>query len=199
MTAESSPTFDTSDIDRLDPVPDRVTLTSGTEVVIQPLKTRQFFKLLRIVTHGGAGMIPQIRFAPDMDDSEFAGQLVGLVIFAIPDAEDETIEFIQSMCLPPAYPTGDKKKDEALLRKLAMELDNPEVEDIIIIVEAVLKRESGDLKALGNRVAAMMKGAAAVNQIELVPEDTTTTETPETTETTTDSNASLEASPVPST
>jgi hypothetical protein len=201
MTGDSSPTYDTSDIDRLDPQPGRVTLSTGTEVVIQPLKTRQFFKLLRIITHGGAGMIPQMRFSGDMDDQELAGQLIGLVIFAVPDAEDETIEFIQAMCLPAAFPTGDKKADEKALRALAMELNNPEIEDIITIIEAVLKRESSDLKSLGNRIAAMVKGAAAANQIELV-EEAPTTEQPElelVTEATTASSESLEASPVPST
>lgn len=200
MTGDSSPTFDTSDIDRLDPKPGRVTLASGTEVAIQPLKTRQFFKLLRIITHGGAGMIPQMRFSAEMDDSELAGQLIGLVIFAIPDAEDEAIDFIQSMCLPVAYPTGNRQADKEMLANLAIELDNPEVEDIITIIEAVLQQESGDLKSLGNRIAAMIKGAAAGNAVALVETEPEPVEQMElVTEPTTESSDSLEASPVPST
>jgi len=197
MSADPSPTYDTSDIDRLDPVAGRVTLLSGTEVALVPLKTRQFFKLLRIITHGGAGMIPQMRFSSEMEDSELAGQLIGLVIFAIPDAEDETLDFVKSMCLPVGYPSGDKKQDEASLRSLYLELDNPEIEDLVIVIEEVLKRESGDLKSLGNRIAAMIKGASAGNVVALVE----TTPEPETIpeQMTMESSDSSEVSPAPST
>jgi hypothetical protein len=196
MTGDSSPTYGTSDIDRIDPLPGRATLSSGTEVAIQPLKTRQLFKLLRIVTHGGASMFGQIKFYDGMGDDELVGQLLGLVIFSIPDAEDETIDFVTSMVLPVTYPTGDRKQDDQLLKDLARELYNPELDDLITIIEAVLKAEASDLKALGNRIAAMVKGAVASNQIELVKEPNPD---PEPEQMNLSSIDSSEDSPVPST
>jgi hypothetical protein len=57
----SSPT---SEIDRLDPVPTSITLMSGMKVDIQRLKLRQLFRLLRIITRGGAQYLPKSAARP---------------------------------------------------------------------------------------------------------------------------------------
>ncbi len=164
-----------AELDALDPIPAEVTLESGLTIELERLKSRQFFKLLRIVTSSGA--IPQLANSgifsmnPDVDASEFTAQFVTVVLMCVPEAEDQTIEFIRSM----AHPTGlrlgrrlNKQDDEhnmALWAEFEAELDNPELGDLITIIEAIVKREAADIQALGKRLASMFKLAQKTGQI----------------------------------
>src|ERR1700759_5288091 len=91
-----------NEIDKLDPIPDHVILKSGLRVELESLRARQFFKLLRIVTHGALpGMRESGLFNMDgMDTDEFMGRLLSVTLLSIPDAEDETIDFVRSLCYP---------------------------------------------------------------------------------------------------
>lgn len=163
-----------TEIDGLDPIPDSVKLESGTVVQLESLKARQFFKLLRIITHGA---LPGMRDAGlfelsgDLDTDEFMGRLLAVTVMAIPDAEDETIEFIRSMC----YPYGlierrglnkqDVERNTELWEQLDTELQNPTLGDLVTIIEAVVKREAADIQALGKRLASMFKLAERTGQV----------------------------------
>lgn len=163
-----------NEIDKLDPIPDTVTLESGLQVQLEMLKARQFFKLLRIITHGA---LPGMQKAglfdmTDMDTDEFMGRLLSVTVLSIPDAEDETIEFLKSMC----YPVGlierrglnkqDVERNTLLWEGLESELENPELGDLVTIIEAIVKREAEDIQALGKRLASMIKLATKTGQIE---------------------------------
>jgi hypothetical protein len=152
------------DIDRLDPVSSMVQLGSGTEVEVERLRSRQFFKMLRIVTRGGSSALGMMNFNLNGSETEFATQLTALIVFAIPESEDETIEFIQSMCKP-ANLADDKKIADAQRKALREELDNPELDDLVSIIEVVVRREGSDLKALGKRLMDLMKFAQMSGQI----------------------------------
>ncbi len=166
-----------NEIDKLDPIPETVTLRSGLEVQLESLKARQFFKLLRIITHGA---LPGMREAglfdmDDLDTEEFLGRLLSVTLLSIPDAEDETIAFIRSM----VYPTGlidrrglnkqDIQHNEVLWAGLDAEMENPDLDDVVTIIEAIVKRESDDIQALGKRLASMMKLAEKTGQIDASP------------------------------
>jgi hypothetical protein len=148
-----------------------VTLESGTELILQPLKARQFFKLLRIITHGAGGMLLNIKFSADDSPEEFGGKLMALIGFAIPDAEDEVMDFILSMVKPAKEKSGrNLTKSEALENKrvqdeLLEELYNPELGDLVTILEAIVKRESSDLQALGKRLMQMFDVAKKTGQV----------------------------------
>lgn len=144
---------------RIDPKPGFVTLSSGTEAKLEPLKTRQFFKLLRIVTHGGSHMLGNLNLSSG-DDEGFVTQLLALVIFAVPDAEDEAIEFVQSMLSP--VTAQPKPEDYAALYA---ELDNPELDDLVTVIEAVVRRDGADMKALGKRLMTMFQLAQKTGQV----------------------------------
>lgn len=150
---------------------DTVALSSGTEVVIQPLKARQFFKLLRIITHGAGGMLLNVKFSGDDTPEEFGAKLLALVGFAIPDAEEEVIDFLLSMVTPAGEKTGRKLSKEEiahnkqLAEDLFGELYNPELEDLVTLVEAIVKREAADLQALGKRLMAMFDLAKKTGQV----------------------------------
>jgi hypothetical protein len=162
-----------NEMDKLDPIPESVTLRSGLVVQLESLKARQFFKLLRIITHGALpGMREAGLFDMDgLDTDEFMGKLLSVTLLSIPDAEDETIEFIRSMC----YPYGlierkglnkqDVDRNKILWEALDEELENPDLDDLVTILEAVVKRESEDIQALGKRLASMFKLAEKTGQI----------------------------------
>lgn len=159
-----------NETDRLDPTPDFVFLESGLRVQLESLKTRQFFKLLRIITHSAMPNIAELLDAEAGSD-EFMGRLLSIVVLSIPDAEDETIEFIRAMC----YPAGlverkflnkqDVEHNKLLWAALDEELDNPELADTVTIIEAVVRREAADIQALGKRLGAMLSLAEKTGQL----------------------------------
>jgi len=150
---------------------DPVTLSSGTKVVIQPLKARQFFKLLRIVTHGAGGMLLNVKFSGDDTPEEFGAKLFALVGFAIPDAEDEVIDFLLAMVQAAGIKEGrnlskeEKAANKELAEALFEELYNPELEDMVTLIEAIVLREAEDLQALGKRLMAMFDLAKKTGQV----------------------------------
>jgi hypothetical protein len=161
----------TTDVDVIVAEGDSVALASGTQVVIQPLKARQFFKLLRIITHGAGGMLLNVKFGPDDSPEEFGAKLLALVGFAIPDAEEEVIDFLLAMVKPADEKTGralskqDKDHNKRVSEELFEELYNPELEDLVTLVEAIVKREAEDLQALGKRLMGMFELAKKTGQV----------------------------------
>lgn len=152
-------------------VPDdeRVKLSSGTVVLLEPLRMRQFFRLMKIVTHGAGSAISRLRL-DGQSPEEFATQMVTLVLFSIPDAEQETVEFLMAMVKPDGLIEGrtlnkyDKERNDELLSNLSNELFNPDPDDFVTIIEAIVKREAADLQALGKRLVKMFQMAQKVGE-----------------------------------
>lgn len=166
-----------AELDALDPIPETVKLVSGIEVELERLKARQFFKLLRIVTNGA---LPQMANAglfdmEGLDKDEFTTRLVSVLLMSIPEAEEQTIDFVRSMVIPTGLVVGKKvnKADEdrnlTLWLALDAELDNPELDDLVTIIEAVVRREASDIQALGKRLSAMFKLAQKTGQVPNAP------------------------------
>lgn len=154
-----------SEIDRMDPVPVPVQLVSGIKVYILPLRMRQMFKLLRIITRGGAHYIPMLKDALVSDDPSevFGTQLLAIAMLALPEAEDQATEFIQSVVEPVDLRRGNDKQTKehnaGVRQTLLLELDNPDLDDVVTIIEKVIEQEKDDLAALGKRLAAMFRAA----------------------------------------
>ena len=146
-----------TETDRLDPQSVEMTLESGTEFEIAPLKLRQFLRLLRIVTRGAADLLDSTSLNFD-DPQEFLQTFVGMVLFSIPEAEEETVDFIQSMVVPKGL-TGNIASDRVAINALMAELDNPSLDDTVTIVQKIIETEAEDLRALGKRLGAMLKVA----------------------------------------
>lgn len=147
---ETVPETVVTELERLDPEFATVTLSDGTVVKLSPLKLRQFLKLMRIVTRGGSNVLSTVALNFTGDAEAFATSLIAVVLFAIPEAEDETVEFLRSMVVP--VNPADAEKVNALL-------EDPELDDAVTIVEAVVRREAPDLKALGSRLGKMFQTA----------------------------------------
>jgi hypothetical protein len=155
-------TNDTSnDVDALSPSPDTVTLESGLVVRVERLRTRGMFKLLKVVTRGGGPILMQMPL--DFNDTEaFVQQFLAVVVMAVPEAEDEAIEFIRAMVapadfIPDAKSKADKQKNEDLFARLSQELDDPEIGDTFEIITKIIQNEASDIVALGKRLAATLK------------------------------------------
>lgn len=162
-----------TEMDQLDAIPESVTLRSGMVVMLESLRARQFFKLLRIITHGALpGMREAGLFEMDgLSSDEFMGRLLSVTLLSIPDAEDETIAFVRSLC----YPYGlierrglnkqDVERNQLLWDALDEEMENPDLDDLVTVLEAVVKREAEDIQALGKRLASLFKLAEKTGQI----------------------------------
>lgn len=173
-----------SEIDRIDPPPEELKLRSGSIVYVERLRTRQMFALLRIISRGGAAILPQLELSTDMDEQEFMAKLLGVVMFSVPEAENEAVEFIRTMVRPRdessiVIPEGSFKLDgsgnpttEPILdaqQRLSVELSNPELDDTVSVIEVVIQREASDLKALGKRLQQMWTLATKTGQVPSAP------------------------------
>lgn len=147
-----------SELDRLDPQSSEVQLVSGFRVDVVRLRTRQLFRLMRILTKGAGPALSQLNFGQEQD--AFGAQLLGIIIMAIPDAETETIGFLQSMCKPcgviekpaPQLTKAEVKANDEAFARFADEMFNPELEDTISLLEVIVQNEAPDLQALGKKL-----------------------------------------------
>lgn len=160
----------TTELDALDSNPtDTFTLSNGTTVRLLDLKARQFFKLLRIVTHGpGIQLLAQSGSLLSGETPEEAVQrLLGFLIVSIPDAYDETIAFLSDMVQPADLGVGKaaNESNKAKWEQLNEVMVNPELEDLVDLISAIITRESQDLAALGKKVVSLFKVAEKTGQL----------------------------------
>lgn len=133
-------------------------LSTGTAIKVRQMRLREFLRLLKIISRGGGASLANLDL--DMNDpSTFAQSLMVMVLFAIPEAENETIEFIQSM-VEPANVSKDKKVATEQYVALYEELDNPEMEDMINVIGVIVASEGRDLQKLGKRLRSMFSVAS---------------------------------------
>lgn len=163
-----------SEIDRLDPQPVEFTLSTGFTVDIVRLRTRQLFRLLRILTHGAGPAIMNSGLDFSAPGADFAGKLLAIIMMAIPDAEQEAIAFIQSMCKPADVVGGpggkpesqlskqERENDAALWDRFNEELFNPLPEDTLDLIEQIVTIEAPEFQALIKKVARLMEMARKV-------------------------------------
>lgn len=160
------------DIDRIDPPPlTEYKLHNGQWVTFDRLRTRQFFALLRIVTRPALPALRYFSLDPTRQSmDEFTANLVGLVLVSIPEAEDETIAFLKTMITPRDLANDQLTKDQrtAVLTDFNTYMVNPELDDTVTIVEAIVRREAPDLKALGQRLLQMWNLAAKTGQTKVL-------------------------------
>src|SRR6188508_431785 len=135
-----------SDVNVISPSPEEntvVTLSTGVDLVIQPLRARQFFKLLRVITHGAAPILPTLLDgSADSTTEEWVQKFLAVVFMAIPESDQEALEFIASMVKPAGLIESKRKKltkdeekiNDDLWDAVEKDLNNPELEDLLTIV-----------------------------------------------------------------
>ena len=161
---------DENELDRLDPEPVLVKLTTGLTVEVVRLRTRQFFRLLKVLTHGAGPAVVQAGLDFSAGAEQFATQLVTLVAMSIPDAEQEAIAFLQSMCKPagladrPKLSKQEQQGNDELWEQFNKDLFNPELDDTIDLLELIVKAEAPELQALGKKLQRMLQLFRATGQ-----------------------------------
>jgi hypothetical protein len=141
------------EIDRLDPLPEKLKFLNGTEFTVNPLRLRQFLALLRILTRSASSYL-QAGGLNARDPEEFARQLMMLLLLSFPESEEETIEFVKTIVSPVL--TTNPEIDDKIQTETDEYLNNPELEDIVLIFQALVEHEADDLRRLGNRLRSMM-------------------------------------------
>jgi hypothetical protein len=178
---EVTPDPKAGEIDRIDPDPGApFEIQNGNKYRLQRLKTRQFMRLLRVLTVGAGPMLVQeaFRFAGtastdeerEKESREFAQRFLTLVMLSIPDAEQQTLDFIKSMVLPAEFldqaglTEQQMQRNGTLLGEQEKDWHNPEIEDTIAVCERIVRQEARDLYELGNRLARMWQFARKTGQ-----------------------------------
>lgn len=149
MTKTATPDLDKTDApdDLSAIVPDEVRVdVNGISCTVKRLKTREFFSLLRVLTSGLGGSIGNVQLSVG-DEEAMAGELITLAMIAIPNAMPEFQVFLADVVKP-----VDPEKNAEVARYLH---DNPEIEEMIDIFEAVAEQEKEDLASLVGKVRAM--------------------------------------------
>lgn len=163
-----------SETDVLIPNSEPVKLESGMLVTIEEMRTRQFLRMLKIVTRGALPLISDpamLRISDDVSKEVFTARIISLLLAAFPEAEDETISFLQSMVSPhgliekSVLQESDIVANKKKWAELDAELANPRLGDTVTLIEAIVQREASDLQALGKRIAAMFKVAQKTGQV----------------------------------
>lgn len=153
-----------TELDALAPESATVELSNGSKVTLCRLKARQFFVLLRIITRGSASVLGNYNWGNLKTPEEFATQLLGLLIFAIPEAPEATFEFLRSM-IDTEFDSKAGKVSANYTNAMLL-LEEPEMEDVIVLLEAIVRQESKDLVALGNRLRALIRTTTPAKKTE---------------------------------
>jgi hypothetical protein len=170
-----------SEIDRIAPDPgEPFPIANGHRYRLQRLRTRQFMRLLRVLTAGAGPMLVQEAFqfasagkTPEQREAEakaFAERFLTLLMLSIPEAEDQTLAFIKSMILPEEFvdeanlTDAQRQRNSDLLVQQEADWHNPEIEDTVAAAERIVRQEAKDLYELGNRLGRMWNVARKTGQ-----------------------------------
>lgn len=169
---------DDSELDRIDPQATEYKLSTDFTVEVVRMRTRQFFRLLRVLTHGAGQALTQTNLSFDGDAGEFAQRLLTLTLMSIPDAESEAIAFLASMCRPAGIvdrpesqlSKQDSEANKAAWERFGAEFHNPELEDTLGLIEIIVLREAPELQALGKKLQTMFALFRKTGQDKTPPE-----------------------------
>lgn len=150
------------DIDTLASEAGPITLESGDEVNVERLRTRQLFKLLKILTRGAAPILGEISWSAETSPELFSQQLLGALVVSIPEAEEEAMEFIRAMVTPIGLierPRTEAERAENYAKQDALSwvLNNPSLDDTVSILERVIQVEAPEILALGKRLGLLLR------------------------------------------
>lgn len=154
-------TTSTTDADLIAAEPSPLVLASGLPVQVERLKTRQTMRLLKILTRGAGFALSDLSKGNPEEDG-FLEAFLLTVVLAIPEAEDETVAFVRSMVSPVGLIDDPRSKPEfevnaELIARIDAEFENPELEDLVAVLERVVRVEGPHLQALGKRLAVLLK------------------------------------------
>lgn len=129
---------------------------AGIKCRVRHLKTRELFAFLGVFTQSlGTGVSAALNDMKDKSPEEVSGDVMGLVLVCAPLAIDPMISLIKTLVEP---------VDDEQALELYQQLDNPEIEDMLLIVDTVLENEKDNLASIMGKVRMYMtkwKGTVA--------------------------------------
>jgi hypothetical protein len=140
-----------------------VTLSNGHRLPLRQLKAKQLFVLMRIITRGGFQLVPTLLAGMGTwTPAEFANQLIALTVWAVPEAPEATLEFLRTMVDFPVNEEGnltEQGKEDVNL------LVDPEMEDVVEIITAIVMENKDDLVSLGKKMRSAMEVMKKTGQL----------------------------------
>lgn len=162
-----------------------ITLTSGMQVRIKPLRTMELLALLNIGISGVGSRLGDLALDPDAPANVFVARFAGLLLTGLGSAGEETGAFLRMVCEPAAKVSTFRPDKAQRLRNAAREeaLDdalstidgagrrqiNPHPDDTISIIEKVAEMNAGDLQQWGKRLAGIWRLAQRTGRIPASP------------------------------
>lgn len=149
--------------DALDPSTRVLTFEDGSQVKVLDIRLRALMKCLKIITRGAGPLLFDPRMQLTGTSTEIAVKFMTILGFAVPEAEDEAIEFILSVIEPVGLVKGrkltnqEKENNSRLLEELVTEWDDPDPLKAITVLEAVVHAEKEDLAGLVKKLMTMFK------------------------------------------
>ncbi|QOP66165.1 tail assembly chaperone [Arthrobacter phage DanielleIgnace] len=127
-------------------------IVGGVPVEVNRLKLRGFLALMNIVTTGVGQNLGTIDFSGDQE--ELTGNMMALLVMAVPNAVDETVDFVRVVVSPKA------KNDKLAQKQLNEALQDPELDEFMDVLAAVIEQEAPEFQAL------LGKGKAHLQRIQ---------------------------------
>jgi hypothetical protein len=143
-TAEKRKREELPDLEVILPPPGTCVL-DGMECRVKPLKTREFFAVMGIITTGLGGGALQDMSAENAD--ELRGEIVGAVLVALPVAVEPFLALVKDITEPV------RKEDAVALRQY---LDNPAPEDLLVVIDCVIDNEKDNVWSLVGKAKAYL-------------------------------------------
>lgn len=150
-TAEMAPVKVEKDLEVILAEPGHLEI-NGIPCEVKRLKAREFFGLMNVLSVGVGGNLASLNFDTE-NQQEFAAQLLGILPIAISNAVDPFISFVKKLVY-----ADDPRQQNALLDYL----DEPEVSDLIDVVNVVMIQESDTIWELVGKARAFMANAKTV-------------------------------------
>lgn len=144
-----------ADIDEIAEIlqtPKQITI-SGIPCLLKRLRTREFLKLMNILTAGMGGRVVTAVMVGETE-ADLVGRMGAALLNAVPAAADETLDFIRSMVEP-------AQEKAAHYKALQSALDNPDLDIMFEILTGVLEQEASELVKLGKATKAWWQTASA--------------------------------------
>ena len=112
-------------------------MVAGMECTVLPLKSRQFFALIRILTSGlGPELAAMDLTGLENDPDELQARLLSAFAFAVPNAIEETALFLNAIV---------EAKDPKDANAVMAEMMNPEIEVTLDTLGIMIEQEKDDL------------------------------------------------------
>lgn len=154
-----------------------VTLSNGHQLELKQLKARQLFSLMRIITRGAFELMPSLMSNMGQQTAdEFANSLIAVAVWAVPEAPEATLDFLRSMLVFDMGP--DNKVSERGMEDIELLMD-PEMEDILEIVSAIIVNNSDDLVSLGKKMRGALEVMKKTGQLKDQGSETSSVLSPE--------------------